>query len=119
MLWKDINKVSFYCRGRTDNKTEICPDCGICEALDAAEIDKAEQDKIIAEIQKAAAGVQALHRLADRRHAQGRRDLRHRHRRQDFRPDRGRENGHQFRSEGRVFRRAHRLVLRHGVDRPR
>ena len=39
-----------------DNKTEICPECGTREALDAAGVDKAEQDKIIAEIQKAAAG---------------------------------------------------------------
>lgn len=42
---------------RTDNKTEICPECGTREALDAAGVDNAEQDKIIAEIQKAAAGV--------------------------------------------------------------
>ena len=42
---------------RADNKTEICPECGTREALDAAGVDKAEQDKIIAEIQKATAGV--------------------------------------------------------------
>ena len=41
----------------------------------------------------------------------------HRHRRQDQRPDRGGQNGHQLRPEGRVLCRAHRLVLRHGVDR--
>ncbi len=38
-------------------KTAVCPKCGTREALDAAGFDKAEQDKIIAEIQKAAAGV--------------------------------------------------------------
>ena len=40
-----------------DNRTEICPEYGTREALDAAGVDKAEQDKIIAEVQKAAAGV--------------------------------------------------------------
>lgn len=39
---------------RTDNKTGICPECETREALDAAGIDAAEQEKILAEIQKAA-----------------------------------------------------------------
>ena len=39
---------------RADSKTEVCPECGTREALDAAEVDKAEQDRIIAEMQKAA-----------------------------------------------------------------
>lgn len=39
---------------RADNKTEICPECGTREALDAAGIDAAEQEKILAEIRKAA-----------------------------------------------------------------
>ena len=39
---------------RVDNKTEICPECGTREALDAIGMEKAEQDKIIAEMQKAA-----------------------------------------------------------------
>ena len=49
--------TGYPAMSRTDNKTEICPECGTREALDAAGIDKAEQDKIIAEIQKATAGV--------------------------------------------------------------
>ena len=49
--------TGYPAMSRTDNKTEICPECGTREALDAAGVDKAEQDKIIAEIQKAAAGV--------------------------------------------------------------
>lgn len=39
---------------RVDGKTEICPDCGTREALDAVNMDKEEQDKIIAEIHKVA-----------------------------------------------------------------
>lgn len=39
-------------RKRTDNKTEICPECGNREALDASGGEKAEQEKTIAEIQK-------------------------------------------------------------------
>lgn len=42
---------------RAESKTEICPECGTREVLAAAWVDKAEQDKIITEIQKAAAGV--------------------------------------------------------------
>ena len=49
--------TGYPAMSRTDNKTEICPECGTREALDAAGVDNAEQDKIIAEIQKAAAGV--------------------------------------------------------------
>ena len=32
---------------RTDNKTLICPDCGIREALESMEVSKEEQEKII------------------------------------------------------------------------
>lgn len=32
---------------RTDNKTEICPECGIREALQAAGIDQEKQNEII------------------------------------------------------------------------
>ena len=32
---------------RTDNKTLICPDCGIREALESIGISKEEQEKII------------------------------------------------------------------------
>ena len=32
---------------RTDNKTLICPDCGIREALESMGISKEEQEKII------------------------------------------------------------------------
>lgn len=39
---------------RLDGITPICPDCGTREALDAVNMDKAEQDKIIEEIHKAA-----------------------------------------------------------------
>lgn len=42
---------------RADSKTEICPEFRTLEALDAAKIDKAERDRIIAEMQKATAGV--------------------------------------------------------------
>lgn len=35
---------------RRDNKTEVCPDCGIREALSDFGIDEAEQEKIIAQI---------------------------------------------------------------------
>lgn len=38
---------------RTDNKTEICPDCGTRQALAAVGMEQSEQDKIIAEIHKA------------------------------------------------------------------
>ena len=37
---------------RTDNRTEICPECGTREALDAVGMEQAEQDKIIAEIRE-------------------------------------------------------------------
>lgn len=40
---------------RVDSKTEICPECGTREALAAAGIEAAEQNKIIAEIRKATA----------------------------------------------------------------
>ena len=49
--------TGYPAMSRADNKTEICPECGTREALDAAGVDKQEQDIIIAEIQKAAAGV--------------------------------------------------------------
>lgn len=42
---------------RVDGVTSICPDCGTREALDAVKMDKAEQDKIIEEIHRAAAGL--------------------------------------------------------------
>lgn len=42
---------------RVDSITEICPECGTREALDAAGIDRTEQDKIIAEMQKVTTGV--------------------------------------------------------------
>ena len=32
---------------RTDNMTQICPDCGTREALESIGIDTAEQDKIL------------------------------------------------------------------------
>ena len=38
---------------RTDNKTEICPDCGTLEALEAAGISKEAQEEILRTIQKA------------------------------------------------------------------
>ena len=38
---------------RTDNKTEICPDCGTLEALEAAGISKKAQDAILNEIHTA------------------------------------------------------------------
>ena len=41
---------------RVDSKTEICPECATREALDAIGMEQAEQDKIIAEMQKAVAG---------------------------------------------------------------
>ncbi|WP_301871902.1 hypothetical protein [uncultured Dialister sp.] len=49
--------TGYPAMSRPDNKTEICPEFGTREALDAAGVGKAEQDRIIAEIQKAAAGV--------------------------------------------------------------
>ena len=42
---------------RVDSKTEICPECGTREALDVVGMEPAEQDKIIAAIEKVAAGV--------------------------------------------------------------
>ena len=45
--------MDYTTLSRTDNKTEICPECGTREVLDAAGIDAAEQEKILAEIQKA------------------------------------------------------------------
>ena len=44
--------TGYPAMSRADNKTEICPECGTREALDAAGVDKAEQDKIIAEFRK-------------------------------------------------------------------
>ncbi len=32
---------------RTDDKTEICPDCGTLEALEAAGIPKEKQEKVL------------------------------------------------------------------------
>ena len=40
---------------RADSKTEICPECGTREALNATGMEQAEQNEIIAEIEKAAA----------------------------------------------------------------
>ena len=37
---------------RTDNKTLICPDCGIREALEALEISPEETEKIISIIHR-------------------------------------------------------------------
>ena len=45
--------TGYPATSRADNKTEICPECGTREALDAAGIDAAEQEKILAEIRKA------------------------------------------------------------------
>ena len=38
---------------RTDNKTNICPVCGIAEALNAASIPDEEQERILADAEKA------------------------------------------------------------------
>lgn len=38
---------------RTDNKTEICPDCGTLEALEAAGISKEAQEEILKTIHEA------------------------------------------------------------------
>ena len=32
---------------RTDNKTQICPDCGTRQALESIGVDKEEQEKIL------------------------------------------------------------------------
>ena len=37
---------------RIDNKTMICPDCGIREALESMDISKEEQEKIISIIHR-------------------------------------------------------------------
>ena len=37
---------------RTDNKTLICPDCGIRETLESIDISKEEQEKIISIIHR-------------------------------------------------------------------
>lgn len=37
---------------RVDNATEICPDCGVVEALEAAGIDQEKQTEILREIHK-------------------------------------------------------------------
>ena len=37
---------------RADNKTLICPDCGIRQALTSIGIDKPEQEKILATIRR-------------------------------------------------------------------
>lgn len=42
--------IGYPAMSRTDNKTKICPECGTREALDAAGIDVAEQEKILVEI---------------------------------------------------------------------
>ena len=41
---------------RTDNKTLICPDCGIREALESMGISKEEQKKIISIIHRSTCG---------------------------------------------------------------
>ena len=41
---------------RTDNKTLICPDCGIREALESMGISKEEQEKIISIIHRITCG---------------------------------------------------------------
>ena len=41
---------------RTDNKTLICPDCGIREALESMGISKEEQEKIISIIHRSTCG---------------------------------------------------------------
>ena len=51
--------MGYLALPRADTKTKICPERGTREALEAAGIDKAEQDRIIAEMQKATAGVYA------------------------------------------------------------
>lgn len=37
---------------RTDNRTEICPECGTREALTAAGIDEAKQSEILSAIRE-------------------------------------------------------------------
>lgn len=37
---------------RTDNETQICPDCGIREALESIGVIPAEQEKILAAIHR-------------------------------------------------------------------
>ena len=37
---------------RTDDKTEICPECGMREALTAAGVDEAKQSEILSAIRK-------------------------------------------------------------------
>ena len=37
---------------RADNKTEICSECGLIEALDAAGMEKADQEKVLGIVQK-------------------------------------------------------------------
>ena len=39
--------TEYPARSRTDNKTLICPDCGIREALESMEVSMEEQEKII------------------------------------------------------------------------
>lgn len=52
-----ITYTGYPALPRVDSKTEVCPECGTREALDAIGMEPAEQDNIIAEIEKAAAGV--------------------------------------------------------------
>lgn len=44
--------LKFLALSRTDNKTLICPDCGIREALESMGISKEEQEKIISIIHR-------------------------------------------------------------------
>lgn len=37
---------------RTDNKTQLCPDCGTREALESIGVDVKEQDSILASIHR-------------------------------------------------------------------
>ena len=64
-------------------------------------------------------GVQPRDGLPDGGYDEGAVMQRHGHQGQDQRPDRGGQDGHQLRPEGRVLCRHDGLVLRHGVDRPR
>lgn len=41
---------------RTDNKTQICPDCGTRQALESIGVDKDEQEKILSIIHSKGSG---------------------------------------------------------------
>lgn len=43
---------------RVDNETEICPDCGTRQALEAAGVSKKDQDEILETIHEAKEGSQ-------------------------------------------------------------